>query len=190
MSAAITCSSHTRFLQSQSTQCADLGGRHDENALQWRLCDLEAYAPLLRGDLVRSAGLGSAWGEVGWAFLQTVPLILKERKTWGNRSWFSIRQSRPSHILPLPFPPLTKLPGKPAKKKAYVGRRRAAFNFCTSYSTQCHTMHRMRISQGTLHNTSTKAHTHAPEKGEQWAWQGSTSNCRYSCLENAHVKNT
>lgn len=56
---------------------------------------------------------------------------------------------------------------KTCKEKAYVGRRRPAFNFCTSYSTQCHTMHRMRISQGTLYNTSNKStHTCARKGGE------------------------
>lgn len=116
------------------------------------------YAPVLKNDLLRSDGQGRACGGVRWAFWKSVPLILKERKTWGNRSWFSIRHSQPSHILPLPFPHKTSR--KTCKEKAYVGRRRPAFNFCTSYSTQCHTMHRMQISQGTLDNTSNKsAHT-------------------------------
>lgn len=140
--------------------------------------DLEAHAPFLKSDLLRSDGLGRVCREVRWAFLKTVPLILKERKTWGNRSWFSIRQSQPSHILPLPFPPHTKLPGKPAKKRhMWVGGDLLLISVppIEHNATQCTGC---EYPKAPYTIQVTKAHTHAPEKGEQQAWYGSETKCR------------
>lgn len=153
------------LLKDQNTYSPGLEARDYRGAFRRYPCDWEVYAPFLKSPLLRDDGLGRACREIKWTFSKTVPLILKERKTWGNRSWFSIRQSQPSHILPLPFPPRTKLPGKPAKKRhMWVGGDLLLISVppIQHNATQCtgceypKTPYTIQV---------TKAHTHAQERG-------------------------